>query len=66
MFKNSGSEPEFLNILKCDLAESASTGFQFNCYGIFNDKTLNYKHLDYFLRTVIFTEKNLFYDKQKL
>jgi hypothetical protein len=28
MFKNSGSEPEFLNILKCDLAESVSTGFQ--------------------------------------
>jgi hypothetical protein len=24
-------EPEFLKILKCDLAESASTGFQFNC-----------------------------------
>ncbi len=42
------SEPEFLNILKCDLAESASTGFQFNCYDTFNDKTLNYKHLDHF------------------
>jgi hypothetical protein len=34
------SEPEFLNILKCNLAESASAGFQFNCYDIFNDKTL--------------------------
>jgi hypothetical protein len=25
-------EPQFLNILKSDLAESASTGFQFNCW----------------------------------
>jgi hypothetical protein len=33
-------EPEFLNILKCNLAESASAGFQFNYYDIFNDKTL--------------------------
>ncbi len=30
-------EPEFLNILKCNLAESAGAGFQFNCYDIFND-----------------------------
>ncbi len=60
------TEPEFLNILKCDLAESASTGCQFICYDIFNDKTLNYKHLDHFLRTVKFTEKNLFYHKQIL
>jgi hypothetical protein len=59
-------EPEFLNNLKCDFAESVSTGFQFNCYDIFNDKTLNYKHLDHFLRTVKFTEENLFYHKQKL
>jgi hypothetical protein len=35
-----GSEPEFLNTLKCNLAESASTGYQFNCYVIFNDKNL--------------------------
>jgi hypothetical protein len=60
-------EPEFLNILKCDLAESASAGFQFNCYDIFcNDKTLYYKHVDHFLRTVKLTEKNLLYHKQKL
>jgi hypothetical protein len=39
--KNLGSEPEFLKILKCNLAESAGAGFQFNCYDIFNDKTLN-------------------------
>ncbi len=45
-------EPEFLNILKCNLAESARTGFQFYCYDIFNDKTLNYRHLDYFFRSV--------------
>jgi hypothetical protein len=32
-------EPEFWNILKCNSAESAGTGFQFN-YDIFNDKTL--------------------------
>jgi hypothetical protein len=40
MFKNSGSgrctgnlaEPEFLNILKCNLAESARAGFQFDSH----------------------------------
>jgi hypothetical protein len=41
-----GSEPEFLNILKCNSSESASAGFQFNCYDIFNDRTLNHRHLD--------------------
>ncbi len=34
-------ELEFLNALKCNLAESASTGFQFNGFNIFNDKTFN-------------------------
>ncbi len=34
-------EPEFLNTLKFNLAESASTGFLFNCYDNFNDKTPN-------------------------
>jgi hypothetical protein len=34
-------EPEFFKVLKCNSAESASAGFQFNCYGIFNHKTLN-------------------------
>ncbi len=52
LFMNLSSEPEFLNILKCDLAASASTGFQFNCYDIFNDKTFNYKHLDHSLKVV--------------
>ncbi len=47
------------NFLKC-----VSTGFQFNCYAIFNDKTLNYRHLDHFFRFVNFTEKNLFYHKK--
>ncbi len=41
-------EPEFLNILKCISAESARAGFQFNCYDIFNDRTLNYRNLDHF------------------
>ncbi len=59
-------KPEFLNILKCDLAESAITLSQFNCYDVFNDKTPNYGHKDHFLRSVKFTEKNLFYHKQKL
>jgi hypothetical protein len=36
------TEPEFLKVLKCNSAESASAGFQFNCYDIFNNKTLNY------------------------
>jgi hypothetical protein len=34
---NEYPEPEFLNILKCNSAESASTGFQFN--DILNDET---------------------------
>jgi hypothetical protein len=34
-------EPEFFNILKFNLAESANAGFQFNCSDIFNNKTLN-------------------------
>ncbi len=34
-------EPEFLNILKCNSAESARTRFQLNFYDILNDKTLN-------------------------
>jgi hypothetical protein len=33
-----GSEPEFLNILKCNSAETVSAGFQFNFLDIFNDK----------------------------
>jgi hypothetical protein len=40
IFKNLGSEPKFLNILKCNSAESVSAGFHFNCFDIFNDKTL--------------------------
>ncbi len=31
-------EPEFLNILKCNSAESVSAGFQLNFLDIFNDK----------------------------
>ncbi len=38
-----GPEPKFLNSLKCNLAESASAGFQFNSYGIFNNKALYYR-----------------------
>ncbi len=54
--KLSKHEPEFLNTLKCNLAESVSTGFQFNCYDIFNVKY-------HFFRSVKFTENNLFYHK---
>ncbi len=54
-------EPEFLIILKSNLAESASAGFQFNCYDIFDDKTLNCSHLDHFSGLLNFTEKSLFY-----
>ncbi len=35
-------EPKFLNILKCNSAESVSAGFQFNCYGIFYVQALLY------------------------
>ncbi len=55
------SEPEFLTILKCNLAESARAGFQFNCYEIFSDKILIYRHLDHFSGLFKFTEKSLFY-----
>ncbi len=61
MFKNSGSELEFLNIFKCNSAESARTGIQFNYNDIFNYKTLNYWHLDHFSSLLKFTVKNLFY-----
>jgi hypothetical protein len=44
-----------------NLAESVGAGFQFNCYDIFNDKTLNYRHLDHFSGLIKFTEKSLFY-----
>ncbi len=59
-------EPEFLNILKCNLAESASAGFQFNWYDLCNDKTHNYSHFDHFLGLLKFTEKSLSIIKQKL
>ncbi len=36
------TEPD-LNIFKCNSAESARAGFQINCYGIFGDKTINYR-----------------------
>jgi hypothetical protein len=55
-------EPEFFNILKCNLAKSASTGFQFNCYDIFNEKTQAFGPL--FISSVKFTEQNLFYHKK--
>ncbi len=54
-------EPEFLNILKCNSAESAKTGFQFTCYDIFSDKSLNSRHLDHFSGLLKFTENNFFY-----
>jgi hypothetical protein len=31
-------EPEFLNTLNYNLAESASTGYQFNCFDFLNEK----------------------------
>ncbi len=60
MFKNSGSEPEFLKILKYNLAESASAGFQFNCFNIFNDKTLNCRLLGHLSGLLKCIQKNLF------
>jgi hypothetical protein len=49
------TEPKFLKIFKCNSAESASAGFQFNFYDIFNDKTLNYRHLGHFSGLLKFT-----------
>ncbi len=59
------TEPEFLKIFKCTLAESVSAGFQFNCFDIFNDKTLNYRYLDHFLGLLKFIQKNIFYQQTK-
>jgi hypothetical protein len=53
-------EPEFLNILKCNSAESASAEFQFNCYSFFNDKTPNYRHLDHISGLLKFDVKQSF------
>ncbi len=39
---------------------------QFNCYGIYNDKTLNYSHLDHFSGLLKFRKQSLFYHLQKL
>jgi hypothetical protein len=61
-----GPEPEFLKILKCDLAESAITGFQFNCLIFLMIKHLIIGIWTTFFRFVKFTEKNLFFHKQKL
>ncbi len=38
---DSDSEPEFLKIVKCNSAASASAGFRFNYFYIFNGKTLS-------------------------
>jgi hypothetical protein len=57
------SEPEFLKILKYNLAESASAGFQFNCFDIFNDKTLNYRLLDHLTGLLKCIQKNIFYQQ---
>jgi hypothetical protein len=56
-------EPEFLKILKYNLAESASAGFQFNCFDIFNDETLNYRLLDHLSGLLKCIQKNLFYQQ---
>jgi hypothetical protein len=58
-------EPEFLKILKCNSAESVSAGFHFNCFDIFNDKTLNYRHLNHFSDLLKFIQKNLFHKQTK-
>ncbi len=53
------TESEFINIFKCNLAESASARFQFNCHDSFNDKTLYYRHLDHFSGLLKFIEESL-------
>jgi hypothetical protein len=52
-------EPEFLKIFKCNSAESAGPGFQFNCCDIFNDKTLNFRLLGHLSGLLKFIQKNL-------
>ncbi len=54
------TEPEFLNILKCNSAESASAEFQFNYYSFLNDKTPNYRHLDHISGLLKFYVKQSF------
>jgi hypothetical protein len=53
-------EPEFLNILKCNLAESATAGFQLNCHDIFNDKTLGALFYSLTLENTALCEKSTF------
>ncbi len=54
-------EPEFLKMLKYNLAESVSAGFQFNCFDICNDKTLHYRLLDHLSGLLKCIQKNIFY-----
>ncbi len=56
-------EPEFLKIWKYNLAESVSAGFQFNCFDIFNDKTLDYRLLDHLSGLLKCIQKNLLYQQ---
>jgi hypothetical protein len=61
------SEPGFLKILKCNLGENASAGFQFNCLDFSNDTTFTsiYRHLGPFPGLLKFIQKNLFYQLTK-
>jgi hypothetical protein len=59
------AEPEFLNILQCNSAESVSAGFPFNFLDKFNDKINMYRHFDKFSILLKFTQKNHFYQHTK-
>ncbi len=62
--RNAQPEPKFLKIFNS--AENASAGFQFNCFDIFNDKTLNYRLLDHLSGLLKFIRKIFSISKQKL
>jgi hypothetical protein len=63
--KEKRPEPEFLKILKCNSAECASAGFQFNFLDIFSDKIIMYRHFVQFSILLKFTEMNHFYQHTK-
>ncbi len=61
-------EPEFLNILKCNSAESVSAGFQLNFLDILNNTIKMYtgSHFVQFSILLKFTQTNNFYQHTKL
>jgi hypothetical protein len=61
----SNTEPEFLNILKCNSAESVSAGLQFNFLNIFYNKINMYRYFDPIFNFAKFTQKRIILSASK-